>query len=336
MSDFIPNSYQTPNAYVDKLMAFLTPSEWLVLSYMSRRIFGFNKRKDRIALSQLERGTRDKEGNQLDYGTGLGREANIKALAGLKKYNLVVEVAKNNPKVNKGACYSLQLDFAKVDVAGLKARKEDGRNEGKRQTARAREEREILLALVKAETAPHTVKQTGGSDVQQTAPHTVKQTHNNQLEKQGKHTLRANDARAEPPQAMLFDDSATVVAQKPKPPEKQSTPKAPPDTQRMTEYIVLEWGVDSYARAGNIVKALQGRLPKGHTHRAYNLSPPVTFEELEEFTTDYYPKACKGCSFPRSPEKIQDHFYSMRRERTHSDIPPGYIRTGTGLQEVCW
>lgn len=148
--------------------------------------------------------------------------------------------------------------------------------------------------------------------------------------------LRANDARAEPPQAMLFDDSATVVAQKPKPPEKQSTPKAPPDTQRMTEYIVLEWGVDSYARAGNIVKALQGRLPKGHTHRAYNLSPPVTFEELEEFTTDYYPKACKGCSFPRSPEKIQDHFYSMRRERTHSDIPPGYIRTGTGLQEVCW
>lgn len=149
-------------------------------------------------------------------------------------------------------------------------------------------------------------------------------------------TLRANDARAEPPQASLFTDIAPVGVQKPKSPEKQPTPKAPPDTQRMTEYIVLEWGVDSYARAGNIVKTLQGRLPKGHVHHAYNLSPPVTLEELEEFTIDYYPKACKGCSFPRSPEKIQDHFYSMRRERTNSDCPPGYIMTGTGLQEVCW
>ena len=42
-SDFIPNSYQTPNAYIDKYLHLLTGEEWKVLSYAIRRILGFQK-----------------------------------------------------------------------------------------------------------------------------------------------------------------------------------------------------------------------------------------------------------------------------------------------------
>jgi hypothetical protein len=36
MALLIPNSFQTPNAYVDQYMPLLTPEEWVVLSYVVR------------------------------------------------------------------------------------------------------------------------------------------------------------------------------------------------------------------------------------------------------------------------------------------------------------
>ncbi len=71
-SEFIPNSFQTPNVYIDRFMHLLTAEEWKVLSYAVRRIFGFQKRSDRISLSQFMHGTRSTLNDvQLDYGTGL-------------------------------------------------------------------------------------------------------------------------------------------------------------------------------------------------------------------------------------------------------------------------
>lgn len=122
-SDFIPNSYQTPNAYVDKFMAYLTPEEWMVLSYFVRRIFGFNKRQDNIAYSQVMNGITTKGGEQLDAGTGLGMTAVKNAIRNLKYFNLIVEVAPNNAHQNKGPLYALQLDSELVNLQAIKDRK---------------------------------------------------------------------------------------------------------------------------------------------------------------------------------------------------------------------
>ena len=56
MSDLRPNTFQTPNEYVDKYLYLLTSDECKVLLYAVRRIFGFNKDQDRIAVSQFADG----------------------------------------------------------------------------------------------------------------------------------------------------------------------------------------------------------------------------------------------------------------------------------------
>lgn len=48
-SALIPNSFQMPNLFTDRLMHLLKPEEFLVLSYATRRIYGFRKRQDRRA-----------------------------------------------------------------------------------------------------------------------------------------------------------------------------------------------------------------------------------------------------------------------------------------------
>jgi hypothetical protein len=122
-SKFITNSYQTPNSYVDDLMWLLTPTEWMVLSYAVRRIFGFQKRQDRISISQFESGMVSKTtGERLDCGTGLGRDTIIKALAELIRYRVMVQTDQNDPRLNHGAEYSLPLDITTPDYNGLYAR----------------------------------------------------------------------------------------------------------------------------------------------------------------------------------------------------------------------
>lgn len=139
MTDFIPNSYQTPNDYVDQFMHLLTSDEWKVLTYTVRRIFGFQKRQDRISLTQYEQGARDRNGNPLDHGTGLSRPTIIKALATLEQFGLQVLIEPNNRQMNEAACYTLQLSAGKVDVAGLERRAAESKRRGRERTESARE-----------------------------------------------------------------------------------------------------------------------------------------------------------------------------------------------------
>ena len=140
MSDFIPNSYQTPNAYVDRFMHLLTAEEWKVLSYTARRIFGFRKvnHQDRISLSQYTDGVHTKDKKQLDYGTGLSKPAVMAALIKLKEYRLIIEVQPGNKAKNLAPLYELQLDSALVDLAGLEARAEQSRSRNLKKTTTAR------------------------------------------------------------------------------------------------------------------------------------------------------------------------------------------------------
>lgn len=153
MSEFIPNSYQTPNAYVDQYMHLLTPEEWKTLCYAVRRILGFNKRQDRISLGQFMNGLVS-NGKQLDYGTGLCESAQREALKGLKKYKLLVEVAPNDPQLNQGPLYELQIDSKKVEQAKLVGRWETKQKQNSLRTKKAR-----ATALEKRKNTPPSVGQ---------------------------------------------------------------------------------------------------------------------------------------------------------------------------------
>ena len=111
-SSFVPNAFQTPNGYVDSVMPYLTGEEYKVLIYATRRILGFQKRQDRISLSQFTDGTRSKDGDVLDKGTGLSVGTVKTCLKSLSDFGLMVKVAPNDPKTNDGDMWALQLDVA--------------------------------------------------------------------------------------------------------------------------------------------------------------------------------------------------------------------------------
>lgn len=124
MSLFIPNSYLTPNAYNDYIMPLLTGDEWKIVTYALRRTFGFQKLTDRISLSQFARGIKNKEGEYLDYGTGLSVPTCSKCLAALTLYRVLVEVSPAEPKKSLPPEWSLQLDYDTVDWEGLRTRQQ--------------------------------------------------------------------------------------------------------------------------------------------------------------------------------------------------------------------
>jgi hypothetical protein len=137
-SMFVPNSFQTPNDYVDNVMPHLTGEEFKVLVYAVRRILGFQKRQDRIALSQFTDGTKSKDGETLDSGTGLSNETVKKCLANLVSFNLMIRVAENDPKTNDGILWELQWDETKVNWAALEERDEKKRKIYKKKMKKAR------------------------------------------------------------------------------------------------------------------------------------------------------------------------------------------------------
>lgn len=136
---FIPNSFQTPNAYIDAFMSYLTAEEFKILIYAARRIFGFQKRQDRISLTQFERGIISKDGLQLDRGTGLSRHTIQRAIDSLIRANLLIRI--EPPKKDRTpALYALQMEPDQVDIAFLISRLEtrDKHNKNRAKQARAR------------------------------------------------------------------------------------------------------------------------------------------------------------------------------------------------------
>lgn len=53
----IPNSFQVPNIFVDKLLPYLKPSDTKIILFICRKTYGWQKSIDRISLSQFEKGT---------------------------------------------------------------------------------------------------------------------------------------------------------------------------------------------------------------------------------------------------------------------------------------
>lgn len=139
MSKIVPNSFQTPNLYVDRLMPLLTDIELRVLVYMTRRILGFNRREDQISLSQFTDGLiSTKNGEQLDYGAGVSKEAARTALESLIKLGIVTQTQPYDSAKRVPATWSLQLDDALIDWQALQERREATKNAGVERAAKRR------------------------------------------------------------------------------------------------------------------------------------------------------------------------------------------------------
>jgi hypothetical protein len=88
-NQLIPNSTQIPNIISDLICPRIPEGEMRCLNYICRRTYGFNKERDRISLSQFVGGIKDRDGQILDYGTGLSRPTVVEALKNLVGSRLV-------------------------------------------------------------------------------------------------------------------------------------------------------------------------------------------------------------------------------------------------------
>lgn len=134
---FIPNSFQVPNNYCDLFMAYLTSDEWKCLTYATRRIFGFQKRQDRISLSQFADGITLRDGRILDRGTGLTLASTRKAVDGLVEARLLLKLEEAKPD-RTPALYALQLDPDLVNLAWLENRREKRKATNRKRINKAR------------------------------------------------------------------------------------------------------------------------------------------------------------------------------------------------------
>ena len=89
VSNFIPNSFQLPNAFVDEAMKKLSPTANLLYIVIVRKTRGWQKNKDAISLTQFE------------AITGLSRKTVIKAINELIEFGFVKEYAQKNAKAAK-------------------------------------------------------------------------------------------------------------------------------------------------------------------------------------------------------------------------------------------
>ena len=97
-SDLIPNSFPLPNIYIDEIMKYLSGSETKVLFFVMRKTFGWQKERDRISLTQFEK------------GTGLSRQSIINSLESLVQLQIL---SKDIQKA--GNTYGLNITWEKVE-----------------------------------------------------------------------------------------------------------------------------------------------------------------------------------------------------------------------------
>jgi hypothetical protein len=105
-----PRYTQVPDELFDELMAHLSGAELKVLLYIIRRTFGFKKDTDTISLNQICRGITTRNGEVLDWGTGLSQNAVLTALKGLTDKNAIVAIRNSSKeKGHEPTTYSLNI-----------------------------------------------------------------------------------------------------------------------------------------------------------------------------------------------------------------------------------
>lgn len=91
---------QVPDAVFDELLTILSGAELKVLLYIIRRTFGFKKTSDNISINQIMHGITTHEGEVLDRGTGLSKDAVTRASKGLVAMGVLL--ARQNQSKERG------------------------------------------------------------------------------------------------------------------------------------------------------------------------------------------------------------------------------------------
>ncbi len=125
----IPNSYQTPNIYIDVIMPLLTDSEWRVLSFAMRHILGWREkieaRKGTISLNMFENGYGPYPGCGLNKGTI------IKVLKALDKHGIL---AKDGSVTKDGQRWLIADNLEQIGIQTLETRLQNKRTKDKKRT----------------------------------------------------------------------------------------------------------------------------------------------------------------------------------------------------------
>ena len=145
----IPNSYQKPNFFVDRLLYFLTSDEAKVLDLAIREIYGWRDsiaaRRANIALSVFSEGKVSKStGERVAWGTGLSVGTCRKCLDALCSFGIMVKIGAPS---TDGQCYGLQENPDAIAWDALKARREELEERGKQRMTKALETRGVMCDI---------------------------------------------------------------------------------------------------------------------------------------------------------------------------------------------
>lgn len=306
-TSFVPNSYCTPNAFVDKIMHLLEPKEWVVLSFVCRHIFGWKdkieSRTAAISISMLVNGFPTSKGDYY-FGCGLSRPTVAKVLATLVQYRIL---EKEGEATTKGQKYHIPDDDSNIDYTGLQQRINDKATKNQKRTVSARK-------IIQDN------KQAGKSDLP-----VVNATNQDQLMPltsagqsdllNHKHTKPShNQYVAEPP-------FPGVLKEIPKP--KVSKPGLP--SQYGAIFMLIHRfgfnGVNSPAikgRAGEVAKAL------------LKDDPTATPEEFERFADDWRRKQGRP-DFPCGEKSLPTNFAKWKAEKSTAD---SFAEFGLDLKDM--
>jgi len=106
----LPNTYQSPNFYIDALLPLLSGEEWKCMSFLIRKTLGWHKRSDRLAKSVIAK------------ATGLAESTVDKCMANLIAFGLAIRVPGNNGDHN-GVEYEIQMQDEGIKWEALEDRK---------------------------------------------------------------------------------------------------------------------------------------------------------------------------------------------------------------------
>ncbi|RPH61992.1 MAG: hypothetical protein EHM81_03125 [Chloroflexi bacterium] len=205
-SKILPNSFQTPNFFVDDCMALLTGNEFKCLSFLARKTFGWQKRSDRISKSQIM------------AATGLANETVDKAMHALVGFGLVLRTAENNPQ-NTGTEWALQTDDSRVRFDLLLERQEKSTEAQRQKTEKGRqklaEKRGGLSNNPPSEGVSVGQKPAGGEIVEQLGGGIVGQSGGGSVEQSPQKPIKAKEK---------------MVADAPASPVEEPTPKTTVET----------------------------------------------------------------------------------------------------------
>jgi hypothetical protein len=308
MSDFIPNTFQTPNAIIDTLMFLLTDSEFRVLMYAVRHILGWTKkaptRRACISLSTFEDGfSYDTPDGEISYpGCGLRVAPIRKALKSLQKYRILKAIGKPSQKGQKWELAFMTDDD--VDIAGLKSRQKNQRDKNYKRTQKARDaspnNQEGVLS--NSYTIGGTVQQSGGGTVQQSGGGTVQQSGGGTVQQSttkdhSKDHSKDQRTLAVAPQT-TGNTEVDTSGKKDKEPDK-------PDIKALADVIEIHLDMHN-GRQWNIAHMLQGTAKKGEyaEYGKHFTDNPMSGDEFVKFMA-YFNRECDGCSLAKA-ETIAD------------------------------